>query len=106
MELEIILPLINRIIKKHYGRELVMIETDGQYKNFIIPDMVEEDGEYTSLFHKNYWGRLWVFDNELVSVIKNIFQFDTEEVKEVLKNYFEKKYGVTIKEVDIVNDTF
>lgn len=104
MELEIILPLINRIIKKHYGGELVKMVTDGQYIKFIIPNMIEEDGEYTDLFHKNYWGMLWVYDNELVTTIRDIFGFDEEEIKEVLKEYFETKYGVSIKNITIVND--
>jgi hypothetical protein len=101
MDNQMIVPLINRIIKKHYGRELEMIETDGEYKKFVIPDMVDDDGEFTELFHKNYWGRLWVYDYEIVNKMKSILGLDDVMLKLFLKHYFEKKYGVNIKEVSL-----
>lgn len=95
--------LINRIIINHYGHDLVMKETDGGYLKFIIPGIVDRDGNEEMLFHKNYWGMLWVNDVELVEKIKSMFGFDENEIKEFLSKYFEYKYNIVVKQVSIPN---
>ena len=94
-----LLSLINRVIVKNYGQELVMDKTDGDYIKFTIPGIVDKDGDDEMLFHKNYWGILWINDTEIVDKIKDLFGFDGDEIKEYLKKYFESKYGVKIKKV-------
>ena len=94
-----LLSLINRVIVKKYGQELVMDKTDGDYMKFTIPGIVDKDGDEEMLFHKNYWGILWINDTEIVDKIKDLFGFDGDEIKEYLKKYFESKYGVKIKKV-------
>jgi len=94
-----LLSLINRVIVKKYGQELIMDKTDGDYIKFTIPGIVDKDGDEEMLFHKNYWGILWINDTEIVDKIKDLFGFDGDEIKEYLKKYFESKYGVKIKKV-------
>jgi len=102
-----VLSLINRIIIDHYGQELVMDENDG-YTRFTIPGIVDDDGDEIYLFHKNYWGMLWVNNIDLarsidlVEKIKNIFGFDEDELKYYLSKYFENKYNIKIKQVAII----
>ena len=94
-----LLSLINRVIVKNYGQELVMDKTDGDYIKFTIPGIVDKDGDDEMLFHKNYWGMLWINDTEIVNKIKDLFGFDEDEIKKYLSRYFETKYGIKIKEV-------
>jgi hypothetical protein len=94
-----LLSLINRVIVKKYGQELVMDKTDGDYMKFTIPGIVDKDGDEQMLFHKNYWGMLWINDTEIVKTIRDLFGFGGDETKKYLKKYFETKYGIKIKEV-------
>ena len=94
-----LLSLINRVIVKKYGQELIMDKTDGDYIKFTIPGIVDKDGDEEMLFHKNYWGILWINDTEIVDKIKDLFGFDGDEIKEYLSRYFETKYGIKIKKV-------
>lgn len=93
---------MNRIIIDHYGHDLVMKKNDdGEYLRFIIPGMVDEDGDDVGLFHKNAWGMLWAYDMDLVKKIQNMFGFDLDEIKYYLAKYFETKYDIKIKSVSI-----
>ena len=94
-----LLSLIDRIIIDHYGQELVMDKTDGDYIKFTIPGIVDKDGDEEMLFHKNYWGMLWINDTKIVKKIRDLFGFDSDDIREYLKKYFESKYGIKIKEV-------
>jgi hypothetical protein len=96
-----LLSLLNRIIIKHYGQGLVMNKTDGDYIKFTIPGIVDKDGDEQMLFHKNYWGLLWINDMEIVKKIKDLFGFDEDEIKYYLCKYFETKYNIEIKKVSL-----
>jgi hypothetical protein len=96
-----LLSLLNRIIIKHYGQGLVMNKTDGDYIKFTIPGIVDKDGDEQMLFHKNYWGLLWINDMEIVKKIKDLFGFDEDEIKYYLRKYFETKYNIEIKKVSL-----
>lgn len=94
--------LINRVIVKHYGQELVVDKTydeDTEYAKFTIPGIVDKDGDDVLLFHKNYWGLLWVNDRVITKKIQGLFGFDDDEIKEYLRKYFEVKYDIKIKSV-------
>jgi hypothetical protein len=95
-----LLSLINRVIVKSYGQELVMNKTDGDYYiKFTIPGIVDKDGDEEILFYKNYWGILWINDTEIVKKIRGLFGFDGDEIKKYLIKYFETKYDIKIKNV-------
>jgi hypothetical protein len=99
-----LLSLINRVIVKKYGQELVMDKTDGDYMKFTIPGIVDKDGDEQMLFHKNYWGMLWINDTEITKKIRDLFGFDGDEIKKYIKKYFETKYGIKIKSVSFPYD--
>jgi hypothetical protein len=94
-----LLSLINRIIIKHYGQELVMDKTDAEYVRFTIPGVLDKFGDDKIMFHKNYWGLLWVGDENIYIKIQDIFGFDEDEIKYYLRKYFETKYNIEIKKV-------
>lgn len=50
-------------------------------------------------FELNIGGNLWVNDYVFFKRIRNLFGLSTIEVNELLKNYFEEKYGVEVKMV-------
>lgn len=99
--------LINRVILNHYGQDFVVdkkIEGDSEYVYFTIPGLVYNDGTDKLMFHKNFWGLLWVEDWDLYNKIKEVFGFDDDTAKEYIRKYFEKKYDIKIKGVKIVSD--
>ena len=96
--------VIDLLIKERYGEPLEM-EEDDDYLYFYSPSNKRGKGN-NEPFERNAWGMLWVNDYILYKKIRNFLGLKNKEVKEYLKQYFEEKYGVKIKDVSSENSSF
>lgn len=84
--------LVDKFFIKRYGGLLRKEVTDDDYTYFY-------DLENGRPFEMNSGGTLWVGDYILYKQIRSILGFNSKEVDEFLKNYFNERYDVDVKMV-------
>lgn len=84
--------LVDKFFIKRYGGLLRKEVTDDDYTYFY-------DLENGKPFEMNSGGTLWVNDYILYKQIRSVFGFNTKEVDEFFKNYFNDRYDVNVKRV-------
>ena len=99
-----VLDLIDVLFKDRYGDVLEMDEDDG-YLYFYQPSGRRGQGN-NEPFERNAWGKLWVNDYVMYKKIRSLLGLTNKETKEYLKNYFEEKYGVEIKDISTEDSLF
>ena len=104
--------VIDKIFKKHFKDNLVMLDKDGDGYLLFIPEkfmneyskMDDEMKLKNNLFrmsdiHRNKWGNLFFDDIELLEKLNMILSFRLKELGDILLEYFRSKYDTYFKKI-------
>lgn len=102
--------VVDRVFKKFYGDDLVMVDSDGDNYLVFLPKKILEElmskDEHSKIplvniskIHRNAWGNLFFDETEILFDLISVFGVKENELDELILNYFREKYKTYFKKI-------
>lgn len=88
--------IVKKYINSYYGDVEMTVDQDG-YINFFSEKDIDNEGYRKRVAHRNSYGTLWVDYN----FFSHMVDFFGTDVGMSIKRYFEDKFGIQIRQVNI-----
>lgn len=88
--------IVKKYMDSYFGDIVVKVDQDG-YINFFSEKDIDDEGYRKRIAHRNRYGTLWI-NYDFFSRTVDIFGTD---VGMSIKRYYENKFGIEIKQVNI-----